>query len=151
MLSRQALIQPCRQVLPVVALWMGATGAIVPTAGVYAAEPASGNAASRTVRVVIDYGDGAQLHVGGIAWQAKMTALDALVAIQKHRHGVSSSVKGKGSGAMVTQIGDLKNEGGGAKSRNWLFQVNGKQVDVGAGAYELEARDTVLWKFGLLE
>ena len=146
----QNMFQLRSQVVAIV-VSIAAVGMLARTADNRAAEPSDEKGAGKTVRVAIDYGDGAQLHVGGIAWRAKMSALDALVAIQKHRHGVSSTIKGKGAGAMVTQIGDLKNEGGGTKSRNWLFHVNGKQADVGAGAFELKAGDAVLWKFGLLE
>jgi hypothetical protein len=48
---------------------------------------------------------------------------------------------------MVTAIGNLKNEGGGETAKNWLFYVNDKQAEVGAGAYKLKPADVVLWKF----
>jgi hypothetical protein len=101
-----------------------------------------------TVRLVIDYGDGAQLHLTAIPWREGMTALDALSAAKSHRHGVSFLARGSGASTMVTKIGDLANEGDG---RNWLYSVNDKQAEMGAGAYKLAAGDVVLWKFKTYE
>jgi hypothetical protein len=42
----------------------------------------------------------------------------------------------------------LKNEGDG---KNWLYSVNGKMARVGAGAYQLESGDVVLWEFKVYE
>jgi uncharacterized protein DUF4430 len=43
----------------------------------------------------------------------------------------------------------VKNEGGGAQSRNWLFSVNDAESEVGAGAALLKPGDVILWRFGL--
>src|SRR4051812_37384696 len=72
------------------------------------------------VQLVIDYGDGAQLHFPALAWREGMTVLDALKAASVHPHGVKFAQKGSGSTAMVIKIGDLANEGDG---RNWLYSV----------------------------
>ncbi len=100
-----------------------------------------------TVRLVVDYGDGAQLHLTALPWRDGMTVIDALTAAQTHRHGVAFTHRGSGSSAMVTKIDDVKNEGGGEKSKNWLFYVNDKPAEVGAGVFKLKAGDVVLWKF----
>ncbi len=78
---------------------------------------------ARTVEMVIDYGDGVQVRFTALDWKEKMTVLDAVTAAGAHAHGVKSTIRGSGATAFVTQIGDVKNEGGGAKSRNWLFSV----------------------------
>jgi hypothetical protein len=102
---------------------------------------------AQNVRLVIDYGDGVETHYKQLAWREGMTALDALAAVKAHPRGVSFGHRGSGTSTLVTKIGDLENEGGGAKSKNWLYFVNGKAATVGAGAYKLKAGDTVLWKF----
>lgn len=99
---------------------------------------------ANTVRLVVDYGDGVEVHFTALPWQKGMTVLDALTAAQKHRHGITFVQRGRGTNAMITQIGDVKNEGQG---KNWLFSVNDKPADVGAGSFEPAAGDTILWKF----
>ena len=73
-----------------------------------------------------------------------MTVLDALKAAQAHSHGVAFTSKGSGETAMVTKIGDLKNEGTG---RNWIFYVNDKPGEASAGISAVKAGDVILWKF----
>src|SRR5262245_41640455 len=100
-----------------------------------------------TVRLVVDYGDGVQTHFTALPWTEAMTVLDALAAAQKHPRGISFSHRGSGRSAMVTAIGNQKNEGGGEKSRNWMFYVNDKPAEVSAGVFKLAPCDAVLWKF----
>jgi len=104
-----------------------------------------------TVSVTVDYGDGVEKRFTALPWKAEQTVLDALAAAQTHPHGVKVTLVGKGPNAMVTQIDDLKNEGGGAKNRNWLFFLNGKMATRGAGSVVLTAGDAVLWKFTVYE
>lgn len=51
--------------------------------------------------------------------------------------------------AMVTAIGGRRNQG--AEGRNWLFEVNGRLAEVGAGAAPVRAGDRVLWRFAKSE
>ena len=97
-----------------------------------------------TVRLVIDYGDGVQVHFTALKWRDGMTALDALSAAQAHHHGITFTQKGSGANAMITKIGDVKNEGAG---KNWIYYVNDKTAEVSAGIQAIKAGDTVLWKF----
>ena len=136
-------LPPGRTALPVLValvLWS------MPLGVASAAEPASPNAAATatTVRLVVRYGDGVETHFTALPWKKGMTVLDALAASQKHRHGITFVQRGKGTTTLVTQIGDVKNEGAG---KNWIFSVNDKTADVGAGGYELKAGDAILWKF----
>ena len=55
-------------------------------AAVRAAEPKSA-----TVRLVVDYGDGSEVHFTALPWREGMTALDALSAAKTHPHGISFS------------------------------------------------------------
>lgn len=104
-----------------------------------------------TIRLSIDYGDGVEKRFQALPFKESMTVLDALLSAQSHPRGVKVSVAGTGANAMVVQIDDLKNEGGGPKSRNWLFRVNGKEATQGAGSLALSAGDAVLWKFTVYE
>ncbi len=109
--------------------------------------PAADDATSATVSVVVDYGDGAELHLKGLPWKQGMTALDAVKLAQAHAHGVAFAMRGAGTTAFVTKIGDVVNEGSGRTSRNWMFHVGKSQPDEGIGSYELKSGDVVLWKF----
>jgi hypothetical protein len=109
-----------------------------------AAEPQT-----KTVRLVIDYGDGVETHFKALPHRAEMTALDALKAAEKHRRGVKTIYQGTGKNALITQIGDVKNEGGSGAGRNWTFRVNGELADVGAGAYTVKPGDVILWQYGV--
>ena len=60
-----------------------------PTTGALAAEPKAA-----TVRLVVDYGDGAQVHFTALPWREGMTVLDALGAAQAHPHGITFSQRG---------------------------------------------------------
>jgi hypothetical protein len=113
-----------------------------------AADPKPGDSkAANTVRLVVDYGDGVETHYTALPWRKGMTVLDALVAAKAHKRSLSYSQRGSGSGTLIIKIGDVANEGGGADNRNWLFNVNGKAVQVGAGVQQLKPGDAVLWKF----
>ena len=133
---RQQSKQPIISLLIAVLLLAG------PIAGLPAAEP------KPAVRLVVDYGDGVQVHYTALPWQQGMTVVDALTAAQNHPHGLKLTQKGKGTSTLITEIGGLKNE---ASGKNWLFSVNGKQAEVGAGGYELKAGDNVLWEFKAYE
>jgi len=110
--------------------------------GTSAADPAPA-----TVRLVVDYGDGVEVHFKALRWREGMTVLDALTAAKSHPRGIAFSQRGSGSSAMITAIGGLQNEGAGEKSKNWLYYVNAKAAEVGAGVLKLKPGDVVLWKF----
>ena len=117
---------------------------VLPQGGVRlnAAEPEA-----NTVRLVVDYGDGVEVHFKALAWREGTTVLDALLAAKAHPHGVSFKRRGSGRSALITAIGGAKNEGGGAQSKNWIYYVNDKQAEVGVGAHALAPGDVVLWKY----
>jgi len=106
--------------------------------------------AADAIRLIVDYNDGAQVHFRGLPLQEKATAVDLLKAAETHPHGVKSVVRGSGQTALVTSIGGLKNEGGGRTAKNWLYYINDKRADVGAGVYELQPGDVIMWKFDTL-
>jgi hypothetical protein len=106
---------------------------------------------SSTVKLIIDYNDGAQKVFPAILWKNDMTVHDAMNQAQVNPHGIKFEAKGSGATAFLTQIDDLKNEGGGADKKNWLYRVNGKLAEKGFGAFVLNAGDEVVWKFDILK
>ena len=108
-------------------------------------------AAGRTVRLVVDFGDGVEWHFTKLPWRKGLTVADALHAAAAHKRGVPIRTKGSGATTLVVEVGNLKNEGGAADARNWLYWVNDQSADVGAGARELQPGDRVLWKFAKYE
>lgn len=109
-----------------------------------AAQCACAADAPPSVQLTIDYGDGVQTRFKALPFRQGMTVLDALVAAQKHPRGVKFVQRGKGAGAMVTELGGLKNEGSG---KNWLYSVGGKPAEESAGIHELKPGDAILWEF----
>jgi len=132
---------PCRRLLVTASLLLA-----VVVAGF--AAPLHATPVAKSVRLVIDYGDGAQTHFTALPWREGLTALDVLELAQKHPHGVKFRHRGSGAHAKVEQIGDLSNQGDG---KNWIYSVNGKQGEVSSGIHVLKPSDAVLWKFQLYE
>lgn len=110
----------------------------------FAAPVLAADDAPPTVKVVIDYGDGVQKHFTALPWREGMTVRDALHAAQKHPRGVKFQERGSGATAFLTQLDDLKNEGGG---RNWIYRVNDQLADRSFAVFPLQVGDAVLWKF----
>ena len=86
-----------------------------------------------------------QKHYSGLPYTKGSTVLDVLRASERHPHGIKFSYRGKGATAFLTQIDDLKNEGGGG--RNWMYEVNGKVADRSFAVFQVKPADKVLWKY----
>ena len=104
-----------------------------------------GQEATSTVRLTVDYGDGATKTFTALAWKDKMTVFDALRAAEKHQRGIRVSHTGMGETIFITAIDDCENEGAG--ERNWRYTVNDQPARYSAGVAELKAGDTVVWRF----
>ena len=102
---------------------------------------------AKTVQLVVDFGDGVEVHFTRIPWKSGAKVIDAVAAADTAPHGVKFTRIGSGETAMVTKIGDVKNEGQGPNRRNWLYRINGKLAEEGIGAQPLAPGDVVLWKF----
>ncbi len=137
--------------LPCCRRWFLLWAAFGLLAGIWTYDAPAADTKPQTVEMVVDYGDGAELHLTAIAYRAGMTALDAVQAADAHPHGVKFKLRGTGTTAFVTQIGDAKNEGGGLKNRNWIYTVDGEQPEVGIGSFELKPQSVILWKFGVAD
>jgi Domain of unknown function (DUF4430) len=103
--------------------------------------------ADNTVRLIVDYGDGATKTISDLAWSKGNTVLDAMKEATSRSHGISFSYTGSGASAVVTKIDDVQNQGGGAGKKNWQYSVNGAYGDRSFAAFELQAQDQVVWRF----
>jgi hypothetical protein len=103
----------------------------------------------KAIKLVIDFGDGAQKVYPALAWAEGMTVLDALTAGQSTPHGIRFEHKGAGATAFVTRIDDVANQGGGQVTKNWLYRVNGQYLKKSCGICTLQAGDEVVWIFSV--
>jgi hypothetical protein len=134
-------------------LWCLAAVAVAGVAIALALAPGSPSAATgaagadATIKLIIDYNDGCQKVFPALTWKDGMTSLSALEAAKAKPHGIQFEYTGKDDTAFLTQIDDLKNEGGGKDKKNWLYWVNDKMADQGFGVCKLDKGDVVLFKF----
>jgi hypothetical protein len=117
------------------------------------AKAASLAATGKTVKLVIDYGDGVEKHFPSLAWREGLTVLEAMRSTSENARGLHFNTwnNATGEAALVEQIDGVKNEGGAAEAKNWTFKINGKRGQVGAGVQALHDGDVVVWKFGVYE
>jgi len=115
-------------------------------ATVWATRPVAGGSED-TVRLIVDYGDGASKTVANLPWAKGNTILDAMKAATTRSHGISFSYTGSGDSAVLTKIDDVQNEGGGAGKKNWQYWANGTYGDRSFAVFELQAQDTIVWRF----
>ena len=99
------------------------------------------------VRLVVDYGDGVTKIFDGLAWSKGNTVLDVLNRAQAHSHGITFVYTGDGMSAFLTKIDDLQNQGGGSGAKNWQYWVNTTDADRSFAVFEVQALDTVFWRF----
>lgn len=82
---------------------------------------------------------------GNIEVNSSSTAYSVLRELAK-QNGKSISTKGFGSTVYVSGIDGLKEFDHGPSS-GWMYEVNGTPPNIGAGAYKVKARDTVIWYY----
>ncbi len=119
--------------------------ALLVVAAAWATHPAAAGA-DDTIRLIVDYGDGASKTVANLHWAKGNTILDAMKAATTRPHGISFSCTGSGDSAVLTKIDDVQNEGGAGK-KNWQYWVNGTYGDRSFAVFELQAQDTIVWRF----
>ena len=75
-----------------------------------------------------------------------MTVLDVLAEAKKHKRGrLDFKQRGTAVTALMTQIDDVANQGGGR--RNWIYYVNSKKADRSFAIRDVKPGDEVLWRF----
>ncbi len=109
--------------------------------------PATGQSPDQTVRLVVDYGDGASKTINNLAWAKGDTVLEAMKAATARPHGISFSFTGTGTSAILTRIDDVQNEGTGLGKKNWQYWVNETYGDRSFAAFEVQAQDVIVWRF----
>ncbi len=126
------------------------TIALIPFAILVFATTAFPQAPSKTVTLVIDFGDKESTkRYDKISWREKMTVIDAMNAAKKADKSLTFESRGSGRTTFVTKIGSLKNQG--SNGNNWLFRVNKKLGDRSAAIYRIRAGDIIRWEFGEYE
>ena len=120
--------------------------ALLVVAAAWATHPVAAGA-DDTVRLIVDYGDGASKTVANLPWAKSKTILDAMKAATTRPHGISFSYTRSGDSAVLTKIDDVQNQGGGAGKKNWQYWVNGTYGDRSFAVSELQAQDTIVWRF----
>ena len=102
-------------------------------------------AQGETVRLTIDFGNGASLQYQALPWKEGLTVEDLLRSAQEFRPGITFSQKGEGKMGFLTSLDGLSNEG--ASGRNWTFQIDAKHGQQSFSVQELTPGQHVLWKF----
>ena len=113
-----------------------------------AQESHSQNKTTKTVSLIVDYGNGFERRYTALNWTENMTALDATRLASKHKQGFTIRVKGSGATAFVDTIDGIEIEGQG---KNWMYRVNGKKGDRSSGIYKLRDKDVVKWTFEVFD
>ncbi|OIN68525.1 hypothetical protein BLD48_01285 [Exiguobacterium sp. KRL4] len=90
---------------------------------------------------VVDHANDKTLYEKDMCLNASETALDAL-----EETDLPVVKTGKGEMAYVTAVDGIREKSAGAGS-GWVFGVNKKPGQVGAGAYELKDGDRLEWRF----
>jgi Domain of unknown function (DUF4430) len=108
---------------------------------------APAGAQTATVRLVVDYGDGVVKTITDLPWSKGATVLDVMTAAKARPHGITFSATGSGASALLTQIDDVANQGGGAGKKNWQLWVNTNYADKGFGVYDVQVLDVIFWRF----
>lgn len=99
--------------------------------------------ASESVKLTIDFGNGATRAFESLPWKQGMTVADLMLAAKDFRPGIQYKTKGEGKAAFLESLEGVV--GGGANERNWLYRVNGEHANKSYGVYELKPGDDVLW------
>jgi hypothetical protein len=114
-------------------------------AEVTAAWTPSSRQTGETVRLEIDFGNGARRVFDALPYEVEMTVADVMAQAREFRPGISFAQIGEGAGGFLTELEGLKNEG--ASGRNWRYEVAGKP---GTKSFCLEgvaAGELVRWSF----
>lgn len=105
-------------------------------------QTAETKACERSVEVsVVNHANDKTLYEKDMCFKASETALDAL-----EETDLPVVKTGKGEMAYVTAVDGIREKSAGASS-GWVFGVNDKPAQVGAGAYELKDGDRLEWRF----
>ncbi|QDS96780.1 DUF4430 domain-containing protein [Adhaeretor mobilis] len=100
-------------------------------------------AAGESVKLSIDFGNGAQRTFNQLPWKEGMTVADLMLAAQDFRPGIQFEAEGEGETAFLSSLEGVAN--GGDEKQNWLYRVNGEHAHVSYAVYTLQSGDEVQW------
>ena len=78
---------------------------------------------------------------------AGQTTLLELMSDMQQSNKLHFETSGKGDMTMIQSISEQPNEGAGDDKKNWLFSVNGQIAQKGAGQFQLQDGDQIVWCF----
>ncbi|WP_167815215.1 DUF4430 domain-containing protein [Sporolactobacillus shoreae] len=109
-----------------------------------AAPEQSANAAKNAAALsaVISIKDGSHVLKGKITLSKDETAFSLLQKFTNKQH-IEMNSSGNGKMVYVTSLNNKK----ASKNTGWLFTVNGKQPNVGAGAVKVKKNDQIVWHY----
>ena len=113
--------------------------------------PAWAQTSIQTVRLIVDYGDGSIKLFTDIPWTKNATVLDVMNSAKTHSHGITFNYTGSGAAAFLSDIDGLANQGGGADKKNWQYWVNTSYGERSFAGWNVNALDTVFWRFALYQ
>lgn len=126
--------------------WWHAHHQVAATAA--ATTPGAGPAApnATTISVLVDFGDGSQRVLQGLAASTGMTVQDAMALARSHPRPILSEVSGSGERAILTSIDSTTSERTRA-GRCWQYWINDRYGTVSVGVAALQPGDRVSWAF----
>ena len=116
-----------------------------PTGTEFASWTPSSLPTGETVRLEIDFGNGAARHFDALPWRAGMTVADVLAAAREFRPGIAFTQIGAGPSGLLIALDGLKNEGN--DGRNWLYEVAGLPATESFCLQPVAPGELVRWRF----
>ncbi len=98
-----------------------------------------------TVRLTIDFGNGARKVFDALPWQPGTTVSDVMESAREFRPGIEFTQEGSGASGFLTSLDGLANEG--ASGRNWIYRVDQQHAHQSFCLEKVEPGRHVLWLF----
>jgi hypothetical protein len=136
-----------RSRLTTLRLALACIGALLTLPAFSLRQPLHAQSAAQSVRLVIDYGEGVLKMFDRLPWSKGNTVLDVLNGAKGSPRGITFSYTGQGASAFLADIDGVTNQGGGPAARNWQYWVNTGYADRSFAVFEVQAMDTVFWRF----
>ncbi|MET1249135.1 DUF4430 domain-containing protein [Sporolactobacillus sp. STCC-11] len=107
-----------------------------------ASSPAAHAAQTTASSAFISIKNGSHVQEGKITLSKNETVFSLLQKFSKKQH-LEMSSSGSGKMVYVTSLNNKK----ASQNAGWLFTVNGKQPNVGAGAVKVQKNDQIVWYY----
>ncbi len=110
-------------------------------------------AKAAVVDLTVDDAGGHVIHFT-LPFQSGMTVLDVMNEAHSSANGIQfvyHPTSGDPATFFLDSINGVANQGGGAKSRNWIYRVNSKLGDRSFGVCKVAASAQISWKFDVYD